>query len=107
MRHIRKRNGISISAAMSDTGLQPGQRGWIQTAHADSGLRRNRSSKTRKGRERNLEPGRKLSLGRAEGTGTDLGEARFQLSGWLACRTRIGPKGRSRSLPVSTGELDQ
>jgi hypothetical protein len=85
----------------------PGNWIGIKGAHADSGLRRNRSPKTRKGREWHLEPGRKLSLGKAEGTGTELDEARFQPSGWLTCRTGNGPKGRNRSLPVSTGELDQ
>jgi hypothetical protein len=85
----------------------PGNWIGIKGAHADSGLRRNRSPKTRKGREWYLEPGRKLPLGGAEETGAEIGEARFQPPGWLTCRTGIGPKGRKRSLPVSTGELDQ
>jgi hypothetical protein len=98
---------LTFSQRWVITGLNTGNRVAVQRAHADSGLRRNRNPKTRKGRERNLEPGWKLSFGRAEGTGTEPGEPGDQPSGWNSRGIGNGPKGRNRSLPVSTGEHDQ
>lgn len=53
-----------------------------RAARADSGLRRNRGPKTRKGRERNLEPDLNHPSGGAEGKGTERGELSYQPPGW-------------------------
>jgi len=102
-------NGAALASSQRWVvpGTNTGNRVGLGGAHADSGLRRNRSPKTRKGRERNLEPDRTVSLGRALGSGTELGEPGRQPSGWNSRGIGNGPKGRNRSLPVSTGEHDQ
>lgn len=81
MRRFRQRDGEGVSSAMGESGPNPGDLIGIKGAHADSGLRRNRSPKTRKGREWYLEPGRNVSFGRVEETGTESGEAELQPSG--------------------------
>jgi len=59
-----------------------GNRVRIRAAFADSGLRRNRGPKTRKGRERNLEPDLNHPSGGAEGKGTERGGLSYQPPGW-------------------------
>lgn len=59
-----------------------GNRVRIRAARADSGLRRNRGPKTRKGREPNLEPDRKVPFGGTEGKGTERGKTSYQPPGW-------------------------
>jgi hypothetical protein len=70
--------GNDAARAFSQQGAKPGFFSGngvrIQSARAGSGLRWNRGSKTRKGREWNLEPDRKVSHGRPDGTGTELGK---------------------------------
>jgi hypothetical protein len=67
-------SGNGVARASSQRWATPGSKSGngvgIKDARADCGLRRNRSPKTRKGRGRNLEPGRMTSPGRSDGTGT-------------------------------------